>query len=392
MTLIVRRQLPVSSPVTLPGLVHGLRGALGADASELLAAELQARYEVASVALCDSGTSALVVALRAAVPAGGTVAFPSYSCVDLAAAARFTGVRVRLYDLHPTTLSADLESLEATLRRGADAVVAVHLYGYPADIPAMRRLAGAYGATLIEDAAQAAGSRLSGRLAGGLGDLSILSFGRGKGTTGGRGGAVMATDPSWLPRLEPHLRPLDGANDSGWSDLTRTAAQWLLGRPMLYGLPAAVPGLRLGEMVYHPAHEPRGISRAAAALVRCAMRLDQEEVACRRRHAEVLADAARHSVDVSPIHPITGAEPGYLRYAVLADGQREPVPSHGIARGYPRALYEQVELHPQLVADEPEPLGGRQLRETLFTLPVHSLLTTRDLARLRRWLETPAAR
>ena len=387
----MRRQLPVSSPVTLPGLLHGLRGALGVDASRLLGAELRARYGVAGVGLCDSGTSALVAALRVAVPAGGTVAFPSYSCVDLAAAARFAGVRVRLYDLDPTTLSADLESLEHTLRRGVHAVVAAHLYGYPADIPAMRKLTAAHGVALIEDAAQAAGSRLSDRVAGGLGDLSILSFGRGKGTTGGRGGAVMASDSSWLTRLEPHLRALGTANGSGWGDLTRAAAQWLLGRPMLYALPSAIPGLRLGEMVYHPAHEPNAISRAAASLVRSAMQLDQAEVACRRRHAAVLAGVAP-SADVTAIHTVTGAEPGYLRYAVLAAEQRVPAPSLGIARGYPRALYEQQELRPQLLGDEPEPLGGRHLRESLFTLPVHSYLTTRDLARLRRWLETAPTR
>lgn len=386
--MIVRRQLPVSSPVTLPGLGQGLRGALGIDESARLAAELQARHGVAGVALCDSGTSALVVALRAAVPPGGTVAFPSYSCVDLAAAARFTGVRVRLYDLDPTTLSADLESLESTLRRGVHAVLAAHLYGYPADIPAMRQLARVYGATLIEDAAQAAGSRLSGRLAGGLGDLSILSFGRGKGTTGGGGGAVMAADRLWLERLEPYLPGLGVTGGSGWGDLTRAVAQWLFGRPMVYGLPAAIPGLRLGEMVYHPAREPRAISRAAAALVRTALQRDDKEIACRRRNAAVLADAAGGSVDVTPIHAIPGADPGYLRYAVLAP-RRAPVPSLGIARGYPRALYEQVELRSQLLDDEPEPLGGRRLRESLFTLPAHSYLTTRDLAGLRRWLEAP---
>jgi dTDP-4-amino-4,6-dideoxygalactose transaminase len=388
----VRRQLPVSSPVTLRGLLRGARAALGADASRLLVAELRERYDVAGVALCDSGTSALVVALRAALPPNGIAAFPSYSCVDLAAAARFAGVRVRLYDLDPTTLSADLESLERTLRRGVDAVVAVHLYGYPADVPAMRTLARAHGATLIEDAAQAAGSRLCGRLVGGLGDLSILSFGRGKGTTGGRGGAIMAADPAWSARLEPHLGGVGFASGSGWGDLTRTAAQWVLGRPMLYGLPSAIPGLRLGEMVYHPAREPMPISRAAVALVRSAMRLDQEEVACRRRHAAVLSNAVRASLDVTPVQPIARAEPGFLRYAVLAAGPREPAPSLGIARGYPRALYEQPELRPQLLRDEPEPLGGRRLRESLFTLPVHSHLTTRDVARLRHWLETAATR
>jgi len=141
-------------------------------------------------------------------------------------------------------------------------------------------------------------------------------------------------------------------------------------------------------MVYHPAREPRAISRAAAALVRTALQRDDKEIACRRRNAAVLADAAGGSVDVTPIHAISGADPGYLRYAVLAP-RRAPVPSLGIARGYPRALYEQVELRSQLLDDEPEPLGGRRLRESLFTLPAHSYLTTRDLAGLRRWLEAP---
>ena len=390
--MIVRRQLPVSSPVTLPGLLHGLRGALGADASRLLAADLRARYGVAGVALCDSGTSALVVAIRATVPAGGTVAFPSYSCVDLAAAARFTGVRVRLYDLDPTTLSADLESLEAALRRGVDTVVAVHLYGYPANIPAMRALAGAYGATLIEDAAQAAGSRLSGRPAGGLGDLSILSFGRGKGTTGGRGGAVMAADAAWTRRLEAHVAALSDTGASGWSDLTRATAQWLLGRPTLYGVPSSIPALRLGEMVYHPAHQPAPITRAAAAIVRSALRLDAEEVACRRRNAAVLLQAVRTGAGSTPIQAISGAEPGYLRFAVLDATNRAPEPALGITRGYPRALFEQEELRGCLHVDEREPLGGRRIREALFTLPVHSLLTTRDITRLRRWLEATPLR
>lgn len=389
--MIVRRQLPVSSPVALPGLLHGLRGALGADESAFLSAELRTRFGVAGVALCDSGTSALVLALRAAVPPGGTVAFPSYSCVDLAAAARFTDVRVRLYDLDPTTLSADLESLESTLRRGVDAVVAVHLYGYPADIPAMRGLVRAYGATLIEDAAQAAGSRLSGRLAGGFGDLSILSFGRGKGTTGGRGGALMAADPSWLAKLAPHLRALGVTSECGWGDLTRATAQWLLGRPTVYGLPTAIPGLRLGQMVYRPACEPASISRAAAALVRSALRIDPEEIACRRRNAAELEAAAREGFGVFAIRAIAGAEPGYLRFAVLDSAARSAVAALGITRGYPRSLYEQKELRPLLHPGEREPSGGRHIRESLFTLPAHGLLTARDRSRLHKWLAAPTA-
>jgi dTDP-4-amino-4,6-dideoxygalactose transaminase len=385
----LRRQLPVSSPVLVSALVAGFGAALTRDAEvgDVLSAELARHFDVARAFPCDSGTSALVLALRAAVPPGGIVAFPSYACVDLAAAALYANVRVRLYDLVPSTLDADLDSLTGTLRRGADAVVAAHLYGYPVDVPAIRDLAHAHGAAVIEDAAQAAGGRLRGRPVGGLGDVSVLSFGRGKGTTGGRGGAILCADVAWTQRLEKTLAGRQRSNGAGWRDLTLAAAQWLLGRPSLYGLPASIPGLRLGEMVYHPAHEPEAISAAAASLVRVALRHDAAEVERRRRNAAALEGAARSGSGLTMIRPIAGAEPGYLRFPVLDSGSRLPVPALGIARGYPRALFEQEELRPNLIRDEPEPPGGRRLRESLFTLPAHGRLTMNDLHALRAWLQ-----
>jgi len=382
----------VSSPVSLPGLARGLGAAFGIGTpSEAVRAALRERHGVSTVILCDSGTSALVVALRVAVPPGGSVAFPSYSCVDLAAAARYAGVRVRLYDLDPVTLSADLDSLEATLRRGVDAVVAVHLYGFPVDIDGMRALARAHGAALIEDAAQGAGGTLGGAPTGGLGDLSVLSFGRGKGTTSGRGGAVTTSDPLWASRLTRALTGMAQRPKAGWGDLTRGVAQWLFGRPVLYGLPAAIPGLHLGEMVYHPAHEPRSISRAATALLGDALREDPHEIARRRANAGTLEHAIRERRDAHSIRPLPGAEPGYLRFPVIDAGRRATAPALGITRGYPRALFEQDELRPSLHEGEPEPLGGRHLRGSLFTLPVHGRMSARDMARVSAWIGADAA-
>lgn len=382
----------MSSPVSLPGLARGLGAAFGIGTpSDEVVAALRERHGVSTVVLCDSGTSALVVALRAAVPPGGSVAFPSYSCVDLAAAARYAGVRVRLYDLEPATLSADLDSLEAALRRGVDAVVAAHLYGFPVDVEGMRTLARAHGATFIEDAAQGAGGTLRGAPTGGLGDVSVLSFGRGKGTTSGRGGAVTTSAPHWAARLTQALAEMERVPNAGWGDLTRGAAQWLLGRPALYGLPAAIPGLHLGEMVYHPAHEPRSISRAATALLRNALREDPHEIARRRANAATLAHAIGERRDARSIRPLPGAEPGYLRFPVIDTGRRAHAPALGITRGYPRALFEQPELRPSLHGGEPEPLGGRYLRESLFTLPVHGRMSARDLTRVRAWIAADAA-
>ena len=67
------------------------------------------------------------------------------------------------------------------------------------------------------------------------------------------------------------------AAPGGFGDLARAASEWLLGRPSVYGLPAAVAGLRLGETIYHRANAPRSLSRAAAVLVeRVFARLDAD--------------------------------------------------------------------------------------------------------------------
>src|SRR5690606_10994117 len=121
-SVIGRHQLPVSSPISVRGLARGAAAALLGGSTPLvrLAAALRERFGASGTVLTDSGTSALVLALRLAAGRGGTVAYPAYGCVDLAAAAEYAGVRVRLYDLDPTTLSPDLDSVAAVLRRGVD--------------------------------------------------------------------------------------------------------------------------------------------------------------------------------------------------------------------------------------------------------------------------------
>lgn len=390
--MIGRRQLPVSSPVTFRSLAAALPPALvryrGRRALRAVSAALREAYRARRVALTDSATSALVLALRMAVRPGGTVAFPGYACVDLAAAARFAGVRVRLYDLEPRTLSPDLDSLAATIARGIDAIVVAPLYGVPPDLDGVAALAAQHGIPVIEDAAQGAGGTLRGRPLGAFGALSILSFGRGKGTTGGRGGALLSHDPAFDAAVASAAHAL-GAPPAGWAALAAAAAQWAFGRPALYGIPSAIPGLRLGEMVYHPAHEPRSLSAAAAALVRRALAYAPEEVAIRRRTAALLAVAAAEGSDIEAIRVVEGGTSGYLRFPVLDAGARVERVDLGVLRGYPRTLHEQEELRPCLVEGEPPTPGALELRRALFTLPTHRMVRRSDLERLVEWLRVP---
>ncbi|HET7565350.1 MAG TPA: DegT/DnrJ/EryC1/StrS family aminotransferase [Gemmatimonadaceae bacterium] len=356
-----------------------------------VASALAARYGARAVVLTDSGTSALVMALRVTAHEGGTVAFPAYCCIDLTAAAIRARVQVRLYDLDPTTLSPDLESVERVLARGVDAIVVAHLYGYPADVASVSVLAERAGVHVIEDAAQGSGGTLDGKVLGAFGPLTVLSFGRGKGVTGGGGGALLATRPEWATRVSA-LQPTLDHGGAGWREVVAAGAQWVFGRPSLYGIPASIPALRLGEMVYHPAHEPRAMSIAAAAIVRDAIAGADAEVARRQRRARELAASIGDANGLRVVTPIARGRSGHLRLPVIDFAGRESDPRFGILRGYPRTLAEQEELRPCLCEGEIGPRGAALLGRSLFTVPTHGLVSGRDVAGVHAWCRALGAR
>ncbi len=383
-----RRVPPVFSPISPTSILAAGSAALGLTHPDIaaLTANISRTFDAHEIILTDSGTSALTLALRAVAPRGGVVGLPGYACIDLIAAVIRAGVRVSLYDLDPETLSPDLDSVRKTITSGACALVVAPLYGYPADTIGIGELASASGVPLIEDAAQGAGGTLAGRRVGAFGDLTVLSFGRGKGTTGGSGGALLVRRPQgaeWAHNARAALRD----TTTGARDIVALMAQWLLARPTLYIVPASIPGLKLGEMVYHPAGEPARLSSVAAAVLPTALRLDGLEVEMRRRHASRLIAANTKARRFTPVRPLEGANPGYLRLAMLdAAGNAVPAPHLGAVRGYPSTLDEHAEAQPVLVSRCRLP-GAIVLRDRLFTLPTHSRVSSSDLARLEGWLD-----
>jgi len=388
--MIGRRQLAVAAPISPAALVRAAyesfrsRPELEARAAKLVGQT----FNASTVLFTDSGTSALVLALRLAkarfAGAAFTVGLPGYACVDLAAAARFAGVRVRLYDIDPASLSADLDSVAKMLNRGVNAVVVSHLFGYGADVEAVRSLTAAHGIPVIEDAAQGAGGTLRGRRLGSLGDLSVLSFGRGKGLCAGGGGALLTSAEEWAGPLESLALSPSGR---GWPNLLKTAMQWAMGRPSIYALPAAIPWLHLGEMVYHPATEPTAMPAASDSLLVSALAAERADLEDGRRVAATLTDAARNAREVGTIQPISGMLPGYLRFPVrdLA-GRRALRGDLGITRPYPIPVSEQVEMQPVVERGEPRLFGANDLARSLHTLPTHRLVTPSDDAAIRNWL------
>ncbi|NIN10957.1 MAG: hypothetical protein GTN62_04420, partial [Gemmatimonadales bacterium] len=194
--LRLRHQLPAYSPISLAAIGSATFRALGllGDPRVGLSDYLRERYAAEAVVLYGSGTEALVDALRIAGSIAGrraTVAIPAFNCFNVAAAAVAAEVPISFYDLDPSTLNPDWESLVDRMADGARVVVTAPLYGIPVDHDTLAESVAAYGAAVIEDAAQGFGAAWRGRPLGALGNISVVSFGRGKGWTGGRGGALL---------------------------------------------------------------------------------------------------------------------------------------------------------------------------------------------------------
>lgn len=386
----LRRVPPVYSPLDLRAVLSAFAPG---DPRPTLAEELRHEYSAAEVILTSSGTDALTLALQAAQRSspGRPCALPAYGCYDLATAAIGAGVRVRLYDIDPRTLQPEPASLERALAGGVAALVVVHLFGVPVHMDGMRRAATAAGALLIEDAAQGNGGSWMGQPLGSHGDLGILSFGRGKGETGGAGGALLVRGAlECAPELHATLGP---ARHDALSAGAKLAAQWLLGRPGLYAIPAAMPMLRLGETIYKAPTKPRAMTASAARVLRRTRRASAGEARTRRANAErylgrLGADASR--VDVS-----TGrGSAGWLRFPVVVDASPEQEAAGralGVIRGYPIPLRDLEPLRPFIDAAGETP-GAERMARLLHTLPTHSLLDADDLRALEAWLATTAAR
>jgi dTDP-4-amino-4,6-dideoxygalactose transaminase len=399
-----RHQVPVHSPVSAAALLAGARVAVARNGRSALAearviALLQERYSSRDVLLMESGTAALTAALLGVLSdrAGAAVAMPAYGCFDLATAADGANAPVLLYDTDPRTLAPDLAQLRTTLRLGAAAIVAVPLYGYPIDLGEVNRLAAEAGAVVIEDAAQGAGGTLNGRPTGTQSSLAVLSFGRGKGLTGGGGGALLAHDDVG-ERVLARVRGMLGKARRGWAELATLTAQLLLERPSLYAIPAALPFLHLGQTIYREPRPLRRVSAASASVIAANWALAQREVDLRRRIAErLLVELQRHPA-FQTVSAARDARPGYLRLPVLASSPArrsatEPAARRlGIMPGYPQALCDVERFRARCLNRDTAFPGGRLLADRLCTLPTHGRLAASDLERLEQWIRAVGGR
>ena len=144
---------------------------------------------------CGNGTDALTVLLRVYnLPRGSEVILPANTFIATAEAVVSNGLKPVFADIKEDfTISP--ESVESLINTNTSAIIAVHLYGHPADMDTLKRIAEKHGLKLFEDAAQAHGAVYRGKKAGSLADGAGFSFYPGKVLgAAGDAGAVLFND------------------------------------------------------------------------------------------------------------------------------------------------------------------------------------------------------
>jgi perosamine synthetase len=147
----------------------------------------QTQYGIAT----SNGTTALHLALLALnIKENDEIIVPDFSFIATANAIAYTGAKPIFVDIDENTLCIDPTAIVNSITPRTKAIIAVHIYGHPANMPEINRIAKEHNLYVIEDAAEAHGAEVNNRRVGSLSDIAIFSFYGNKIITTGEGGFV----------------------------------------------------------------------------------------------------------------------------------------------------------------------------------------------------------
>lgn len=209
----------------------------------------------------DSGTAALALALSAIVRQARTkqshnphpeVLLPAYACPDLVSAVLYAGAKPVLVDLQADTPWMDLTRVTEAISAETVALIAVNFLGIAERLSALKQITAAHGIFLIEDNAQAMNINIDSELRHNgdkamIGDIAIMSFGRGKPVSILGGGVVYSQNTTLCEELSLLFAALPVMPFNQWAYQLKVWAYNVLLNPYIYWIPANLPFLHLGE-------------------------------------------------------------------------------------------------------------------------------------------------
>ncbi|MCU1393894.1 MAG: DegT/DnrJ/EryC1/StrS family aminotransferase [Ilumatobacteraceae bacterium] len=313
------------------------------------------RLQVHHAATCSNGTVALHLALLALnIGPGDEVIVPTLTYIASANAVVYCGATPIFVDVEPDTMNLSPAEVERAITSKTKAVIAVHLYGHPADMDALRTICDPRGIRIVEDAAEAHGAMIDDRVVGSFGDLATFSFFGNKIMTTGEGGMVTTNSPE----LDGYVRLFKGQGQ----DPERR-----------YWFPVVGYNYRM--------------TNVAAAIGLAQLESLEFHLADRRR----VGDAYDSLLGGCESLQLPAARPGYtnvrwLYTVVLPDDckrSRDEIMAELAAEGIETrpVFYPMHHLPPYLDSSTPRPVAERLAAQGL-SLPTHGYLTEADTQRV----------
>jgi perosamine synthetase len=384
---------PSAAPIQFRDLLSGVFSTfVNHGAESALKSQIQEYFKVKHVFLVSSGKAALYLSLRAMHLSSERkeVVIPAYSSFCLASAVARTGLPVRLCDIDPETLDFDLAKLESIITEKTLAVIPVHNYGLVCNMREIQRIAVERGAYVLEDAAQAAGARVEDRKAGTIGDIGILSLGRGKNICA-LGGGVILTDREPLALMIDELLDLYPREHSlpDYSSVLTGVALSLFLHPERYALPARLPFLNLGANVFDPDFRVGRLPSVNAEVARRTFLSLDPYNETRIRNARLITHYLHDNESLRIPRPDVAGQPVYLRFPIVFPKKevRRRVfwvlnrRRLGASCSYPTPLNEVSAFRRYLSAEEDYP-GAKFVADRILTLPTHPYVNEQDIQKI----------
>lgn len=344
-----------------------------------LEAQLAEYVGVKHCLTCANGTDALTLALKAwGVGEGDAVFVPDFTFFSSAEVVSLEGATPVFVDVCADTFNISVESLRSAYDRVVSegilrprVVVAVDLFGLPADYPSLRRFCDERNLLILEDGAQGFGGSINGRRSCSFGDISTTSFFPAK-PLGcyGDGGAVFTDNDEWAALIDSYR--VHGKGTFKY-DNVRIGMN-----SRLDTLQAAILQVKLRAFADY---ELEAVNRAAAL------------------YTSLLSD-----VVITPTIP-EGYQSSWAQYTIrlASREQRDALQQHLKSLDIPSMVYYPTPMHAQTAFANLLPQGGScegatssLLSTTVLSLPMHPYLTDSDIRQvsdavigyLRKWPKT----
>ena len=296
-----------------------------------------------------SGTEALHITLRAFdVGPGDEVVTVSHTAVATVAAIELCGAQPVLVDIDSKTFTLRPDAVEKAVTPRTKAIIAVHLYGQPADLSALRAIATRHGIHLIEDCAQSTGAMYQGRRTGAWGDAGCFSFYPTKNLGALGDGGMVVTNSAHIARTVRMLR------EYGWEQrYVSSISGW---------------NTRLDEV--------------QASVLRVKLRHLDDDNARRQEHARRYAERLSSSCIGLPQVCSDGSHVYHL--FVIRSTRRDALKDFLAERGVGAMVHYPVPIHSQPAYTNRLQIGGklseseRAAREVL-SLPMYPELTVAEI-------------